>query len=130
MPASTWETIHRLPDGSFNGSSRLIGGVGNCGHASSYCKPRDGSVILDDQDATIGSISVMDVSSEKELREWLAKELPATGDVWRTVEDMHCKNLGNSTSPQSFLKNGTFNTPRHNTALPPLANIGRKWISD
>ncbi len=49
-----------------------------------------GSAILDDSGQMIGSMAVMDFPSEKELREWLAKEPYVTGNVWKTVEVMKC----------------------------------------
>ncbi len=65
-----------------------------------------GAVLLDDNDKMIGSMAVMDFPSEKELREWLAREPYVTGNVWQTVEVIQCnvKNPAKFNRPAEFFE--------------------------
>jgi uncharacterized protein YciI len=49
-----------------------------------------GSALLDDSGKMIGSMTVMDFPSEKELNDWLSKEPYVTGNVWQNIEVMKC----------------------------------------
>ncbi len=63
-----------------------------------------GCAMLDDNGKMIGSMAVMDFSSEKELKEWLDKEPYVIGGVWKTVETYKCnvKKPWKFNRPQSF----------------------------
>lgn len=65
-----------------------------------------GCVIQDDNENMIGSMAVMDFPSEKELHEWLDKELYVVGKVWQTVEIHKCnvKRPWKFNRPQSFFE--------------------------
>jgi uncharacterized protein YciI len=65
-----------------------------------------GCVILDDNGKMIGSMAVMDFSSEKELHKWLDKEPYIVGKVWQTIEVHKCnvKNPWKFNRPQSFFE--------------------------
>src|SRR3989344_3340113 len=50
-----------------------------------------GCVMLNDNGKMIGSMSVMDFSSEKELQEWLKREPYVTDQVWKTIKVYKCE---------------------------------------
>ncbi len=49
-----------------------------------------GAVLLDDDGKMIGSMTVMDFPSEKELHKWLETEPYIIGKVWNHVEIVKC----------------------------------------
>lgn len=63
-----------------------------------------GCVMLDDDVKMIGSMTVMDFPSEKELKKWLKCEPYVTGKVWETIEVYKCKvkNPWKFNRPKSF----------------------------
>ena len=65
-----------------------------------------GAVLLDDNNKMIGSMAVMDFSSEKELQKWLDQEPYVTGNVWKSVEVIKCnvKTHWQFNRPQKFFK--------------------------
>ncbi len=65
-----------------------------------------GCVMLDDNGKMIGSMAVMDFSSEKELQKWLKREPYVIGEVWKTIEIYKCnvKNPWKFNRPQSFFE--------------------------
>ncbi len=65
-----------------------------------------GAVLLDDDNNMIGSMSVMDFPSEKELQEWLNHEPYVTGGVWKSVEVIRCnvKRPWKFNRPESFFE--------------------------
>lgn len=65
-----------------------------------------GCVMLDDDGKMIGSMAVMDFTSEKELQEWLKREPYVTGKVWKFVEVYKCivKRPWKFNRPQSFFE--------------------------
>ncbi len=54
----------------------------------------------------IGSMAVMDFSSEKELQDWLDREPYVKGGVWKSIEVIKCnvKTPWQFNRPQSFFK--------------------------
>lgn len=68
-----------------------------------------GCVILDDKGKMIGSMAVLDFSSEKELQDYLKKEPYVTDKVWETVEVSKCdvKRPWKFNRPQSFFEERT-----------------------
>lgn len=65
-----------------------------------------GCAILDDNGKMIGSMAVLDFSSEKELKEYLKIEPYVAGKVWKTVEISRCdvKRPWKFNRPQSFFE--------------------------
>lgn len=63
-----------------------------------------GCAMLDDNAKMIGSMAVMDFSSEKELKEWLKQEPYVTGKVWKTIEIYKC----NVKKPWKFNRSQSF----------------------
>lgn len=49
-----------------------------------------GAALWDDNNQMIGSMLLMDFSSEKELQEWLDREPYVTGKVWEQLEVQKC----------------------------------------
>jgi uncharacterized protein YciI len=65
-----------------------------------------GCAILDDDNKMIGSMAVMEFSSEKGLQNWLKKEPYVVGKVWETVEVYKCnvKKPWKFNRPEEFYK--------------------------
>ena len=65
-----------------------------------------GCAMLDKNGKMIGSMAVMDFTSEKELQEWLKREPYVTGQVWKSVEVFKCnvKKPWKFNRPQSFFE--------------------------
>lgn len=65
-----------------------------------------GAVLLGDNNNMIGSMSLMDFPSEKELQEWLDREPYVTGGVWKSVEVIKCniKKPWKFNRPKSFFE--------------------------
>lgn len=63
-----------------------------------------GAAITDDNGVMIGSMAVLDFTSEEELKDYLKREPYVKGDVWRTVEVHHCnvKNPWKFNRPKEF----------------------------
>lgn len=65
-----------------------------------------GCALLDDNGKMIGSMAVLDFSTEKEFQNYLKKEPYILGKVWQTVEVYKCnvKNPWKFNRPQSFFE--------------------------
>ncbi len=65
-----------------------------------------GAVLLDDNQNMIGSVAIMDFSSEKELHKWLDQEPYVTGKVWKSIEIIRCnvKTPWQFNRPKSFFE--------------------------
>jgi len=63
-----------------------------------------GCVILDDDGKMIGSMTVLDFHSEKELQKYLKREPYVVGKVWKTVEVYKC----NVKKPWKFNRTQSF----------------------
>ena len=65
-----------------------------------------GAAIQDDDGKMIGSMAVLDFSSEEELNSYLEKEPYVTGDVWRKIEVHKCnvKNPWKFNRPKEFFE--------------------------
>jgi len=63
-----------------------------------------GCVMLDDKGKMIGSMAVMDFSTEKELKAWLKREPYVVGKVWKKIEVYKCnvKNPWKFNRPKAF----------------------------
>jgi uncharacterized protein YciI len=63
-----------------------------------------GCVIQDDDGNMIGSMTVMDFPSEKELKAWLKREPYVVGNVWKDIEVHKCnvKKPWKFNRPQEF----------------------------
>lgn len=71
-----------------------------------------GAVLLDDNNGMIGSVSIMDFSSKKDLQTWLNREPYFTGGVWKSIEVIKC----NVKKPWKFNRPKSFFQSREETA--------------